>query len=125
MKNYFVFILVFFWTPCMASSPLLKGLPPCPAPADLPLQSDFEHPAGGDALAAPADLGGAPPKVNLDIPLGIPVTEFTGQPADLSLSQVPVGSIKLRGSQTEVEVLGRTAFTEIPQTDCIPAAKIP
>lgn len=125
MKHGLTFLLLLS-TPCLASSPLLSGLPPCPAPADLPTVSGVEHPSGGDSLAAPADLGGPPPPLSMEIPLGIPVTRFTDQPAaDLSLSQVPVGKATLRDGQAEIEVLGRSSVESPAQTDCIPAAQLP
>jgi hypothetical protein len=116
---------VILWAGAAAASPLLTAKPPCPAPANLPSSASAEYdPAAGGA--APADLGGPPPAVNLDIPLGIPVPSLTNAPpsADLSLSQVPVGKVAIRNGKAEnIEVLGQIPQPQQFQAplDCAPA----
>ena len=122
MRRLFPLLFILAAPGALASSPLLTAKPPCPAPADLPASEGVEYRAGAERHVPPANLNGPPPALNMEIPLGVPVTEFTDQPTDLSLSQVPVGTVRLQEGKAELEVLGQPATPPPDQTsDCAPA----
>ena len=110
-----------------AESPLLKALPPCPAPADLPESDGVAYDPARQNGQVPADLGGAPPPVSMDIPLGVPLPSVTKQSADLSLSQVPIADVALReGKLKDLRILGQSP-TPQPQGEpiaCTPTTPV-
>jgi hypothetical protein len=114
MSSTKVFPLLFLsLVTCLAAyakeSPLLNALPPCPAPANLPESDSATYEPARQKGQIPADIGGAPPAVSLDIPLGVPLPSVTKQASDFSLSQVPVADIELReGKVKDLRILGQS-----------------
>jgi hypothetical protein len=114
MRYVFILLIVsLHWIPSQAhsESPLLRMQPPCPPPADAPPPPPgVTYDARREQDVLPADIGGPPPPISMDIPLGIPLPQVSPQAQDLSLSQVPVGTVKLRdGAVEHVEILGQSA----------------